>query len=35
MIFPSINWKGFTEEMITSMIRLVFSSMTDRMTNPP
>ena len=35
MIFPSISWKGLTEEMMTSMMRVVFSSMTERITNPP
>src|SRR5690606_1920392 len=35
MILPNINWNGFTEDMMTSIILLVFSSMTLRMTNPP
>ena len=32
IIFPSKNWKGFTEETNTSIIRFVFSSMTPFIT---
>ncbi|MNE75248.1 hypothetical protein D3C80_1713870 [compost metagenome] len=35
MIFPIINWNGFTDEIIISMILFVFSSITLRMTMLP
>ena len=31
-ILPIISWKGFTELMSTSTMRLVFSSITPRIT---
>ena len=35
MTLPIISWKGFTELIITSMMRLVFSSATPCITCPP
>ena len=34
-IFPIMSWKGFTDEMTTSTIRLTFSSITPRITCTP
>ena len=35
MILPIISWNGFTDDTITSTIRLVFSSITERITIVP
>ena len=35
MILPIMSWNGRTDEMMISTIRLVFSSMTLRMTMLP
>src|SRR4051812_4012255 len=35
MIFPIMSWNGLTDEMMISMMRLVFSSITERMTILP